>query len=94
MEFSAKISGKAPVLTIKDSAIFSDLQQNFDIFESRNELSFNPENSEVTVREALSYSMKQKNPIRNQVGKNGMYGNKEVKFEMTRNRWENIRQEA
>ncbi|MGE8291537.1 MAG: NAD-dependent epimerase/dehydratase family protein [Sphingobacterium sp.] len=68
MEFSAKISGKAPVLTTKDIAMFSGLQQNFDISKSRNELGFNPKNPEQAVREALSYLMEQKDSLRNQVG--------------------------
>ncbi|MBV8251441.1 MAG: NAD-dependent epimerase/dehydratase family protein [Chitinophaga sp.] len=46
MEFSAKLSGKAPVLTTKDIAMFSGLQQDFDISKSRNELGFNPKNTE------------------------------------------------
>jgi len=57
MEFSAKISGKPPVLTTKDIAMFSGLQQNFDISKSRNELGFNPKNPEQAVKEALSYLM-------------------------------------
>ncbi|MGG1922178.1 NAD-dependent epimerase/dehydratase family protein [Chryseobacterium sp. NRRL B-14798] len=61
MELSAKISGKPPVLTTKDIAMFSGLQQNFDISKARNELGFNPKNPEQAVREALSYLMKHKN---------------------------------
>lgn len=61
MEFSAKISGKSPVLTTKDIAMFSGLQQNFDISKARNELGFNPKNPEQAVREALSYLMEHKN---------------------------------
>ncbi len=60
MEFSAKISGKPPVLTTKDIAMFSGLQQNFDISKSREELGFNPKNAEVAVKEALEYLMKHK----------------------------------
>lgn len=61
MELSAKISGKPPVLTTKDIAMFSGLQQNFDISKARNELGFNPKNPEQAVREALSYLMEHKN---------------------------------
>ena len=61
MELSAKISGKPPVLTTKDIAMFSGLQQNFDISKARNELGFNPKNPEQAVREALCYLMKHKN---------------------------------
>ena len=57
MEVSAKISGKSPVLTMKDIAMFSGLQQNFDISKSRNELGFNPKKPEQAVKEALSYLM-------------------------------------
>ena len=42
MQFSAKLNGKPPLLTIKDIAMFSGLQQNFDISKARNELGFNP----------------------------------------------------
>lgn len=37
MEFTAKLNGQAPVLTRKDIAMFSGLQQDFDISKSRNE---------------------------------------------------------
>ncbi|MNK03507.1 3 beta-hydroxysteroid dehydrogenase/Delta 5--_4-isomerase [compost metagenome] len=59
MEFSAKISGKPPLLTTKDIAMFSGLQQDFDISKSRNELGFNPKNNEQAVKEALAYLMEQ-----------------------------------
>ncbi|MBV8328588.1 NAD-dependent epimerase/dehydratase family protein [Chryseobacterium sp.] len=58
MEFTAKIKGKAPVLTRKDIAMFSGLQQNFDISKARNELGFNPKSPELAVKEALKYLMK------------------------------------
>lgn len=58
MELSAKISGKAPVLTRKDIAMFSGLQQNFDISKSRNELGFAPKKPAKAVQEALEYLMK------------------------------------
>ncbi|MGU3376262.1 NAD-dependent epimerase/dehydratase family protein [Chryseobacterium sp. M5A1_1a] len=58
MEFTAKLSGKAPLLTRKDIAMFSGLQQNFDISKARNELGFNPKNPEQAVKEALDYLMR------------------------------------
>lgn len=60
MEFSAKLKGKPPVLTTKDIAMFSGLQQDFDISKSRNELGFNPKKPEQVVEEALAYLMKNK----------------------------------
>lgn len=60
MEFSAKLSGKPPVLTTKEIAMFSGLQQDFDISKSRNELGFNPKKPEKIVKEALEYLMKNK----------------------------------
>lgn len=57
MEFSAKLSNKAPVLTKKDIAMFSGLQQNFDISKARNELGFNPKDPQNAVKEALHYLM-------------------------------------
>lgn len=61
MEFSSKLSGKPPVLTTKEIAMFSGLQQDFDISKSRNELGFNPKEPEHTIREALAYLMEHKN---------------------------------
>ncbi|MCE7040377.1 NAD-dependent epimerase/dehydratase family protein [Dyadobacter sp. CY312] len=60
MEFSAKLSGKPPVITTKDIAMFSGLQQDFDISKSRNELGFNPKKPEQAVKEALAYLMENK----------------------------------
>lgn len=64
MEFSAKLKGNAPVLTRKDIAMFSGLQQNFDISKSRAELGFAPRNPEQAVKEALEYLMKHKELLR------------------------------
>lgn len=61
MELSAKFSGKPPVLTTKEIAMFSGLQQDFDISKSRNELGFNPKSPEIAVKEAMDYLMKYKN---------------------------------
>lgn len=60
MEFLAKLSGKAPLLTRKDIAMFSGLQQNFDISKARTELGFNPKKPEQAVEKALQYLMENK----------------------------------
>ncbi|MBB6331559.1 dihydroflavonol-4-reductase [Chryseobacterium sediminis] len=64
MELTAKLSGKPPVLTRKDIAMFSGLQQDFDISKARNELGFNPKNPEQAVKEALDYLMKNPEMLR------------------------------
>jgi dihydroflavonol-4-reductase len=58
MEFTAKLSGKPPVFTRKDIAMFSGLQQDFDISKARNELGFNPKGPEKAVKEALDFLIK------------------------------------
>ncbi|MCW3468034.1 NAD-dependent epimerase/dehydratase family protein [Chitinophaga nivalis] len=55
METGSKISEKAPVLTTKDIALFSGLQQNFDISKARTELGFHPKNTVEAVKEAMHY---------------------------------------
>lgn len=55
MELTAKLKGKAPVLTRKDIAMFAGLQQNFDISKARNELGFNPKKPEQILKEAFNY---------------------------------------
>jgi dihydroflavonol-4-reductase len=55
MECASKLSGKAPLLSVKDIAMFSGLQQDFDISKARNELGFNPKEPEIAVREAMLY---------------------------------------
>ncbi|WP_448635785.1 hypothetical protein [Pedobacter panaciterrae] len=60
MECLAKISKKAPALTRKDIAMFSGLQQNFDISKARKELGFNPKKPERAVTDALAYLMAHK----------------------------------
>jgi dihydroflavonol-4-reductase len=57
MQFAARLQGKAPVITTKDIAMFSGLQQDFDISKARSELGFNPKCSEEAVREGLAYLM-------------------------------------
>jgi dihydroflavonol-4-reductase len=63
MELSAKIVGKPPLLTTKDIAMFSGLQQDFDISKSRNELGFNPKDGQQAVKEALAYLMEHRGLI-------------------------------
>ncbi|AYZ13501.1 NAD-dependent epimerase/dehydratase family protein [Chryseobacterium arthrosphaerae] len=58
MEFTARMSGKAPGLTRKDIAMFSGLQQDFDISKARNELGFQPKDPVQAVKEALDYLMR------------------------------------
>ncbi|REC79426.1 dihydrokaempferol 4-reductase [Chryseobacterium elymi] len=60
MELTAKIQKKPPVLTRKDIAMFSGLQQDFDITKARKELGFNPKSPEQAVKEALLYLMEHK----------------------------------
>lgn len=55
MEIGSKISGKAPLLSTKDIAMFSGLQQDFDITKARTELGFNPKNSKQAITEAMKY---------------------------------------
>ncbi|SMG12514.1 NAD-dependent epimerase/dehydratase family protein [Sphingobacterium psychroaquaticum] len=60
MQFSAKLKGKPPIITTKEIAMFSGLQQDFDISKARNELGFNPKDSESAVKDALAYLMTHK----------------------------------
>jgi len=60
MELGSKLSGKAPLITTKDIAIFSGLQQDFDISKARTELGFNPKNSIQVVKEAMYYLQENK----------------------------------
>lgn len=60
MELKSKLSGKAPLLSVKDIAMFSGLQQDFDISKARNELGFNPKGSEIAVKEAMTYLKKER----------------------------------
>lgn len=55
MELGSKLSGKAPLLSVKDVAMFSGLQQDFDISKARNELGFNPKKPENAIKEAMIY---------------------------------------
>ncbi|MBB5636941.1 dihydroflavonol-4-reductase [Pedobacter cryoconitis] len=55
METGSKITGKAPLLTTKDIAMFSGLQQDFDISKAQSELGFNPKSPVQTVKEAMLY---------------------------------------
>lgn len=55
MGMGSRITGRAPLLTTKDIAMFSGLQQDFDISKARTELGFNPKNSIQAVKEAMLY---------------------------------------
>lgn len=55
MELGSKLSGKAPLLSVKDISMFSGLQQDFDTSKARKELGFNPKKPEIAVREAMIY---------------------------------------
>lgn len=65
MEIGSKINGKAPVLTTKDIAMFSGLQQDFDISKARTELGFNPKSPTQAVNEAMLYLQENYNRINN-----------------------------
>ena len=55
MEIGSLLNGKAPLLSTKDIAMFSGLQQDFDITKARTELGFNPKESILAVKEAMVY---------------------------------------
>ncbi len=55
MQTVSRISGKAPLLSVKDIAMFSGLQQDFDISKARTELGFNPTDAVRAVKEAMIY---------------------------------------
>jgi len=55
MELASRFTGKAPLLSVKDVAMFSGLQQNFDISKAREELGFNPKPPARALKEAMAY---------------------------------------
>lgn len=55
MEAGSKLSGKAPLLTRKDIAMFSGLRQDFDISKARTELGFEPRSTRLALKDAASY---------------------------------------
>ena len=55
MEFSSKITGKAPLLERHYIDMFYGLNQDFDISKSRKELDFNPKSSKEALIDALKY---------------------------------------
>lgn len=55
MQIGGKLTGKAPLLSVKDIAMFSGLQQDFDIIKARTELGFSPKPSAQAVKEAMAY---------------------------------------
>ncbi|WP_316821904.1 NAD-dependent epimerase/dehydratase family protein [Pedobacter gandavensis] len=60
MEFAAKLRNQPPKITRTNIAVFSGLQQNFDISKARKELGFSPKKPEKAVKEALAYLMEHK----------------------------------
>jgi dihydroflavonol-4-reductase len=55
LEMGSKITGKAPLLSVKDIAMFSGLKQDFDIAKARTELGFNPKSPELALEEAMQH---------------------------------------
>ena len=55
MEFSSKITGKAPLLERHYIDMFYGLNQDFDISKSKKELNFNPKPSKEALIDALRY---------------------------------------
>lgn len=55
MEIGSKLSGKAPLLTTKDIAMFSGLQQDFDTSKAQTELGFRPKGPVQAVKEAMAF---------------------------------------
>jgi len=64
MEIGSKISGKAPLLSTKDIAMFSGLQQDFDTTKAKTELGFNPKNPTQAVKAAMVYLRENENRLR------------------------------
>ncbi len=56
----SKDQWKPLVLATKDIAMFSGLQQNFDISKSREEPGFNQKKAEIAAKEALDYLIQRK----------------------------------
>lgn len=65
METGSKLTGKAPLLTTKDIAMFSGLQQDFDISKAKTELGFNPKDPVQTIKDAMLYLMAHQNRLMN-----------------------------
>ncbi len=64
MELGSKFTGKAPLLSVKDIAMFSGLQQNFDISKAKTELGFKPKSSVLAVKQAMTYLMNNKSLLK------------------------------
>ena len=57
MELAGKLAGKAPLLSIKDIAMFSGLEQDFDITKAKKELGYAPKSPGEAVKHAMNYLM-------------------------------------
>ncbi|MGL1886543.1 MAG: NAD-dependent epimerase/dehydratase family protein [Reichenbachiella sp.] len=55
MEFGSKINGKEPLLQRHYVDMFYGLKQDYDITNSRNDLSFNPKTSKQALTDAFAY---------------------------------------
>jgi len=55
MDFTSRLTGTAPKHTVKDVAMFSGLQQDFDTTKARMELGFAPKPALESVKEAMLY---------------------------------------
>ena len=64
MEMGGKLTGKAPLLSVKDVAMFSGLQQDFDTTKAKTDLGFKPKSSVQAVKEAMTYLMNNKSLLK------------------------------
>jgi dihydroflavonol-4-reductase len=55
MQLASRLTGKAPLLSVKDVAMFSGLQQDFDISKARQELGFTPRPVAQVLQESMAY---------------------------------------
>jgi len=60
MQTSSMVTGKAPLIMIKDIAMFSGLRQDFDISKAQSELGFSPKNQHNTLINAMQYLIENK----------------------------------
>ena len=64
MEMGGKLTGNAPLLSVKDIAMFSGLQQDFDTTKAKTDLGFKPKSSVQAVKEAMTYLMNNKSLLK------------------------------